>query len=128
MEVFNRLFNATADAHVDEVLAHVVNLPARRFWVSEERALRVVRAARRGALPARCNTLKREMYGEICRRVDALLGEHPDWPLERCVWVAVNQQAPRFYLSVRSAHDILVEERRKCRTETMRRLSRFLSA
>lgn len=128
LEVFNHLFNTTINARVEEVLSRAVNHPSRRFWVSEERALRVVRAMERGTIPPCFNALKREMYGEIHRRVRRLSAIHPDWPLKRLVWVVVNQEAPRFYLSVSSAHAIVVEEKKRCRIETMRRLSRFLSA
>ena len=128
LEVFNRLFIATPDAHVDDILLRTVNHPARRFWVSEERALRVVRTMRRRGLPATCNPLKREMYEEIYRRVCRLQTEHPDWPLKRRVYAAVNEEAPKFYLSPGCAHVIVLEEKKKCRIETMRRLSRFLAA
>lgn len=128
LEVFNHLFNTTVNAQVEEVLRRAVDHPSRRFWVSEERALRVVRAMERDALPPRCNTLKREMYEEIYRRVSHLSAIHPDWPLRRLVWVVLHQEAPKFYLSVSSAHAIVVEEKKRCRIETMRRLSRFLSA
>lgn len=128
LEVFNRLFHSIADAHVDDVLSQAVNHPARRFWVSEERALRVVRAMKRGDRLPCGNALKREMYEEIFRRVGRLSAAHPHWPLSRLVWVVVNQEAPKFYLSLSSAHAIVLEERKRCRIETMRKLSRFLSA
>ena len=98
LEVFNRLFNTIADARVDDVLRLAVACPARRFWVSEERALRVVHQMERMPLPPKCNVLKREMYEEIYRRVSRLSAIHPDWPLRRLVWVVVHQEAPKFYL------------------------------
>ena len=128
LEVFNRLFNSIPDARVDNVLMLTVNSPSRRFWVSEERALRVVRKMEHSLKPMPCNTLKREMYDEICRRVRNLEDVHPGWSLERRVGYVVNHEAPKFYLSKSSAHAIIVEEKKRCRIETMRRLSRLLSA
>lgn len=128
LEVFNRLFSSTADARMDDVLDQAVNHPASRFWVSEERALRVIRAMMRKGLPPKCNQLKRAMYEEIYRRVELLSASHPEWSLQRLVWEVVHQEAPSFYLSVSSAHAIVVAEKRRCRIETMRKFSRFLSA
>ena len=75
LEVFNHLFNTTVNAHVEEVLRRAVDHPSRRFWVSEERALRVVRAMERDALPPRCNTLKRGRHGRASLR-GGLPGRH----------------------------------------------------
>ena len=128
LEVFNHLFNTTINARVEEVLSRAVNHPSRRFWVSEERALRVVRAMERGTIPPRCNALKREMYEEIFRRYCEARSAHSDWSDLRCVSSVVNQEAPSFYLSVSSAHAILVQEKRRCRIETLQRLTRHLAA
>ncbi len=128
LEVFNRLFNVIADARVDDVLRLAVACPARRFWVSEERALRVVHQMERMPLPPKCNALKREMYEEIFRRYCEARSAHPDWSDLRCVSNVVNQEAPSFYLSVSSAHAILAQEKRRCRIETLQRLTRHLAA
>ena len=128
LEVFNRLFSAIADARVEDVLRLAVAHPARRFWVSEERALRVVHEMERTGVTPSCNALKHEMYEEIYRRVCMVRDSHPHWTLARCVGYVVNQEAPSFYLSVSSAHAILVKEKRRCRMETLRRLSRHLAA
>ena len=48
LEVFNRELGTRPFESVKSVLARVVNMPSSRFWVSEERAFRVVSAMLRG--------------------------------------------------------------------------------
>ncbi len=128
LEVFNREFELCDGLNMADVVKIAVNQPASRFWVSEERALRVVSSMYHRALPAKCHALKREMYEEIKRRCERLSETHPDWPLSRRVYYVVNREAPRFYLTPSMAHVIICEEKRRCKKETMQRLRRLLSA
>lgn len=125
LEVFNGELGAMPGEKIEKVLERAVNRPARRFWVSEERAVRVVSSMERRGLPAGGHPLKREMFEEISRRCRALAVEHPEWSLSRRVYHVVNNEAPRFYLSVSSAHVIVCKERRRCRREQERRLWRL---
>ncbi len=126
LKVFKREFEICDCLGIIDVLKIVVDCPAERFYVSEERALRVVSSMYRRPLPSSCNRLKREMFEEIKRRCEQLLDVHPDWPLSRRVYYVVGRQAPKFYLSVNSAHTILIEYQRKCRKEQMLRLRRMI--
>ena len=125
LEVFNRELGALPGETVDEVLRRVVECPSRRFWVSEERALRVIGSMMNRPLPSGGSALRHEMFEEIKRRCDLLAVEHPDWPLSRRVFYVVGREAPRFYLSPYRAHVIICEERRRCRAEMLRRLRRY---
>ena len=127
LEVFNQELGKHDHELVEDVVRRTVNRPARRFWVSEERAMRVVSEMQRKPLSTRCHPLKREMYEEINRRSQAVGRKHPKWPLSRCVFWVVNQPAPKFFLSVSSAHAIILEERKRCAKENMRRLRHLLS-
>jgi hypothetical protein len=128
LKVFMRELGRVNGESLDDVLQRTVDSPARRFWVSEERALRVVSAMRRHPLPAYCHPLKREMFEEISRRSQALAVRHPEWPFSRCVYHVVNREAPKFYLSPDRAHVIICEERRRCKREQMMRFRRLISA
>ena len=48
LEAFKRELGRVEGESLDDVLQRAVDSPARRFWVSEERALRVVLALPRG--------------------------------------------------------------------------------
>lgn len=128
LEVFNRELGTRLFESVKSVLERVVNMPSSRFWVSEERAFRVVSAMLRGKGDGGRCALRREMYEEIARRCEALSESHPDWPLCVCVWHVVSHPAPKFYLSVESAQTIIAEARKQCIKERMQRLQRLLSA
>ena len=128
LEVFNSELGKDVQDNVEDVLRRVVDRPSRRFWVSEERAQRVISLMERTHMPPPCKGLRREMYEEIWRRCMFLLKKHPDWPLSRRVFYVVNHEAPKFYLTVDHAHHLICEEKAVCRIEQMRRLRRFLSA
>lgn len=128
LKVFNEELGVSEKDRMEDVLQRVVNHPSSRFWVSEERALRIVSSMCRRPLPPKCHPLKREMFEEIHRRTMRLVRQHPDWSLKRCVYHVVNHEAPKFYLAVASAHSLICQERKRCRLENMLRLRRWLSA
>ncbi len=127
LSTFNRLYSTSLNSNVLFLVQEVVNSPSSRFWVSEERAFRVISSMMRYPLSEGCNLLHREMYEEIFRRCKDLALRHPQWTLKQCVFTVVNQPAPKFYLSVQSANAIIYRERR-CRRERIRNLRHLLSA
>ncbi len=90
----------------------VVNSPAPRFWVSEERAAAVISAIIRGKpVLQSMRPSKQEMFSEIHKRVMALKASHPEWPLCELVRVVVNSPAPKFYMEPSSALERLFKIR-----------------
>ena len=85
-----------------------ITMPAKRFYVSEERAIRVVRQWLAGRQPTKMLPMQRMMYEEIVRRVKDLRRERPKERLNRLVWEVIAQPAPRFYLTEKSAYVILL--------------------
>lgn len=91
---------------------NIVNSPAPRFWVSEERAAIVVSAIMRGKpVLDTMRPSKREMFMEIHRRVVELKKKHPDWQLCQLVFKVVNSPAPKFYMEPSSALERLFKIR-----------------
>lgn len=90
-----------------KIFEKVAESPAKRFWVSEERA--AVEVARMlGGMPfSRMRHNKREMFEEIFRRYLALRNLHPDKSLIELVSVVVHQPAPKFYLTPRTVGEII---------------------
>ena len=78
-----------------------VDAPAPRFWVSEARAMRVITCLMKGEseILDGMHPKKREMYGEIFRRVKRMKAENPVVPLGDIVFEVVNNTAPESYLS-----------------------------
>ncbi len=128
LKVFKReLLRFTGDP-LEVVLQRTVDSPSSRFWVSEERAFRVVSWMHRNPLPSNCSPLKREMFEEIARQCVSLAGTRPGWSLARRVYYVVNHEAPKFYLSVERAHAIICQERKRCRDLQAKRWRQILSA
>ena len=94
----------TADMPLSEMFAAAAKRPCSRFWVGESRAFRVIKEMIGGSTSTQTGSAmldkKREMYGEILRRV------------EQAVHDAVNSPAPEFYLTEKSARVIIYRIRR----------------
>ena len=91
----------------------VVNMPASRFWVSEERAIAIIRKMKKHRPLYGMRPLLMEMYHEIYRRVSALETKHPEWSLFKVVFHAVRQPAPKFYLTPESARVIMYKAKKR---------------
>jgi hypothetical protein len=90
-----------------EIFALVADSPARRFWVSEERAAIVVSAMLAGKPLPKMRSNKREMFEEIYRRFLILRSEHPKKSVYELVTAVVNQPAPKFYLTPRTVGEFI---------------------
>lgn len=86
-----------------EVCRKVADTPCFRFWVSEERAFYIISEIYKGRYVLdNMKPLKREMYIEIFKRVDALHRKNPDTPIYDLVFSVVNSPAPKFYMTPES--------------------------
>lgn len=95
-----------------ECAERTVMSPTSRFWVSRERATLVMYGLLRGKGLDGMSPTRREMYGEIYRRVLAAREEHPGWSVADLTDYVVRQPAPRFYLTPKSAVVILCRIRK----------------
>lgn len=106
MRAYCKQIEGRAVVVLSEVFRSLVNMPSKRFWVSEERAAIVVSDMMKGATLDNMRPQKREMFQEIHRRTVALMGEKPEMSLSEAVAHVVRQPAPRFYLTPQSARII----------------------
>jgi len=90
-----------------EIFEKVAESPARRFWVSEERAAVEVARMLVGKPFSRMRQNKREMFEEIFRRYLALRDLHPDKSLFELVSKVVHQPSPKFYLTPRTVGELI---------------------
>lgn len=90
-----------------EIFALVADSPARRFWVSEERAAIVVSAMLAEKPLPKMRSNKREMFEEIFRRFLILRAEYPKKSVYELVSAVVNQPAPKFYLTPRTVGEFI---------------------
>jgi hypothetical protein len=108
---------------VPNVCKAIVEMPSRRFWVSEIRATAVVSSIMKGDTKKlkTMRPLKREMYEEIYRRVMLLKKELPDVSLSELCLMVIEQPAPKFYLTAGSAMMYICKTKRKWREQRLQR-------
>lgn len=112
LKAYQQHIHSVSFVRLNEIGEKIVNSPAPRFWVSEERAAAVVSAIMRGKpVLETMRPSKREMFEEIHRRVVALKKLHPDWHLCDLVMEVVNSPAPKFYMEASSALERLFKIR-----------------
>lgn len=108
---------------IADIYKDIVNMPSKRFWVSDVRASIVVSAMIRGEADLNAMwTTKKEMYLEIYSRVMQLKKEFPDLSVYELCSFVVKQPAPKFYLSAGSAKVMIYKARKKWRTEKRQKL------
>lgn len=111
----------------EDAVRRTVTSAARRFYVSDERAARVVSWIDGGNdRVQRMLPLRREMFDEIYRRTKSLREKHPDWCLRDLVRHVVNRPAPQFYLTPGSGYMILRRIKRRRRRERMEQLKKHI--
>lgn len=82
--------------------------PVPRFWVSEARAVRIIKMMMKGEdVLDGMNEEKRKMYEEIYRRVTDFKERNPEMPLGDIVFEVVNSPAPESYLTWHTAKKII---------------------
>ena len=109
-----------------DVYNNIVNMPSRRFWVSDIRAALVVAAMMRGDahLEKMCQS-KREMYEEIYRRVTLMREKYPEKTTSELCAMVVMQPAHKFYLTPGSAKIMVCKARKEWIRRKQQRLSRY---
>lgn len=113
MQCYHELLTSAKFVRMPEIYRQVVDMPAQRFWVSEERAAIVISSMMRGDKLENMRPLKREMYNEIYRRAMALREEDPTLPISQLVAQVVEQPAPKFYLTPGSAKVLICKIRKE---------------
>lgn len=103
----------TSRSPLREIFAEAAAQPCTRFWVSEERAILVMKQMMRGESIETMNPKKQEMYREIYGRVCRIMEREPGYSLIDATCEAVNSPAPEFYLTAKSAKVIIYQIRRR---------------
>lgn len=112
LRAYRKHIGSVSVIRLNEIGEKIVNSPAPRFWVSDERAAIVISNIMRGRpVLDSMRPTKREMFEEIYRRVLALKKMHPDWRLCELVYEVVNTPAPKFYMEASSALERLFKIR-----------------
>lgn len=111
---------------IPDVFENLVNMPASRFYVSEQRAAYVISQIIKGDDLRNMRPTKREMFFEIYRRVLIERKNNPNLPLVQIVGIVIEQPAPKFYLAPESARVMMLKARKKWYEERRKKLYRSL--
>ncbi len=126
MRAYDDYIQSCEYIRMSQVYRHIVDMPSRRFWVSDIRAALVVSAIIRGDADLDAMwPLKKEMYLEIHRRVVELSKTKPNKSISELCSIVVLQKAPKFYLTPGSAKIMVCKARKKWIEEKLKRLRRF---
>ena len=120
LENFRSAIAAQSKIEIKKAFQTVAEAPAPRFWVSEFRAAAVIGKMLSGNDPTPdMLPEKREMYRELYSRVLVLREANPDRSIYDLVFEAVNQPAPRNYMSPKRVMTIVYEEQKRLRRERL---------
>lgn len=123
MRVYDEYVASCRYIRMPDVYKTIVNMPSRRFWVSDIRAALVVSAMIRGeAHLETMNITKREMYEEIHRRVMLMLEDNPSKTISELCSMVVAQPAPKFYITPGSAKIMVCKARKEWNRRKQQRL------
>lgn len=126
MRVYHEMICAPGKIVLKDLLNVLVNMPCRRFWVSEERAAIVVSTIMKGGDPCIGGNMKREMFEEIYRRAMVMLREHPEMTIPDIAFKVVRQPAPKFYMTPGSAKVTICLHKREWYEKRKRKLRHLL--
>lgn len=122
MRAYDEHIRGCPHIRMPEVYAAIVDMPSRRFWVSDVRATKVIYAMLKGGPLKGMRPLKREMFEEILKRALELKRRKPRLTLGDCCRIIVAQPAPKFYLTPGSAKIMVCKARKKWMQEKLKRL------
>lgn len=112
-EAYRNLLESARFIDRTELSIRIVNMPAKRFWVSEERAAIVISAMmHKGDMPHLTET-KKEMFDEIYKRALLVREQHPTMSIYEVARIVVNQPAPKFYITPGSAKVIIYYKKKE---------------
>lgn len=122
MRAYHEDIAACKVIRMPEVWQRVANMPAARFWVSEERATFVVSKMIKGQKIESMRPLRKEMYQEIYNRVKLMLQHNPQLSVSQCCYRVVASPAPKFYMTPLSVRQTIYKIKRKWYQERKKKL------
>ena len=122
LKTYRRLVSEAEYIVPSVIYKKVVNEPASRFWVTEERAAVIISKIRKGHSLERMHPNKREMFSEIYRRAMEIMERDSTLSVLDVATKVVNQPAPKFYIGAGYAEIIIGAAKKKCYEERKQKL------
>ena len=105
------------------MLAQLVNSPAKRYWISSERAYAVISQIRKGTLTVNPKKTIYRLYYALYDDFIVYKQQHPEIPDTIAIEDVVQMPAPCFGLEPRVAGIIVRKMSKQCQQEKIRRLT-----
>lgn len=113
-QTFKRCLTQYDSRNVYDIFELMTRQPAKRFYISEQRAYRLVYARCNGRdWPENMMPSRRRMMEEIFCRVQCRMARRPDASLADLVFEVVNEPAPSFYMTRGSIKTIFYDSRKR---------------
>lgn len=113
-QTFKRCLAQNDARCVYDIFELMTRQPAKRFYISEQRAYRLVYARRKGReWPEKMMPSRRRMMEEIFCRVQRRMSRTPSASLADVVFEVVNEPAPSFYMTRGSIKTIFYDFRKR---------------
>ena len=122
MRVYHELISSAKEIRMMNIYEQIVMRPAKRFWVSEERAAVVIAAMMNGNRLQKMRKTKREMFQEIFKRAMRIKKRNPNMTPFELATLVVKQPAPKFYLTAVSARIYILNVKKKWYEERRKKL------
>lgn len=122
MKAYHKAIASCKIIRLENIWQDIADMPASRFWVSEERAAIVVSRMLKGDTLKYMRTCKREMFFEIYEKVLKLQQQKPDLSIYKLCFIAVNQPAKKFYMTPLSIRETIYKIKRDFYKERKRKL------
>lgn len=105
------------------IFRQLVNSPAKRYWISSERAYSVISQIRKGTLDVKPSKSICRLYYALYDDFVQYKEQHPEMPDTRIMEEVIQMPAPCFGLEPRVADIIIRKISKQCQKEKIRRLS-----
>lgn len=112
LEAYKKQRELHPKRHLSTICETIINMPAKRFFIGEERACDVLSAMIRGKGKYIHSEPRRRMYEELLARTLRIRNKNRKLPLEKAVFEAVNSEAPEYYITLPTAISIIYNELR----------------
>lgn len=125
MRVYDQIISQSSHIIMPEVYNQISQAPAPRFYVSDERALAVIKLLAKGDPLNQMNPLKAQMFRDLANIVNTLPNSIP---LVDRITQAIHHPAPSFYLSPGSIKIMVCKYRNKWTARKMEKLRHGVKA
>ncbi len=113
LRAYRQLLGQVQRISSDDIYEKLVNMPSKRFWVSEERASIVISLMLKGKDTNIKTPDRKEMFDEIFRRYIKMKKERPELSHNDIIFDVLRQQAPKFYTTPKTAKFLLVYAKKR---------------